>query len=213
MWDLVPWPGIEPRPLALGARSLSHWTKGRPFFFLRFIKHQVCDQAWTQHQGSDAHTEFSPSSVGGKAGNTAVITMALSLPSQAHGRRGWRQVGVEGVVWPDSHQRVIAQHGQGDARVTKGGHMGKTKGMCEPKGSVQPSRGCTGRLPGGRDIGGGDGLAGKRQKRTFLTEGAWSIYTMEYPSALERQEIPQYTTRMNLEDPVLHEINQSQNNK
>ena len=25
MWDLVPWPGIEPRPPALGARSLSHW--------------------------------------------------------------------------------------------------------------------------------------------------------------------------------------------
>ena len=23
---LVPWPGTEPRPLALGARSLSHWT-------------------------------------------------------------------------------------------------------------------------------------------------------------------------------------------
>ena len=26
MWDLVPWPGIEPRPLALGVQSLSHWT-------------------------------------------------------------------------------------------------------------------------------------------------------------------------------------------
>ena len=26
MWDLVPWPGIEPRPPALGAQSLSHWT-------------------------------------------------------------------------------------------------------------------------------------------------------------------------------------------
>ena len=26
MWDLVPWPGIEPGPLALGAQSLSHWT-------------------------------------------------------------------------------------------------------------------------------------------------------------------------------------------
>ena len=25
MWDLVPWPGIEPRPPALGAQSLSHW--------------------------------------------------------------------------------------------------------------------------------------------------------------------------------------------
>ena len=26
MWDLVPWLGIEPRPPALGAQSLTHWT-------------------------------------------------------------------------------------------------------------------------------------------------------------------------------------------
>ena len=26
MWDLVPWPGMEPRVPALGAQSLSHWT-------------------------------------------------------------------------------------------------------------------------------------------------------------------------------------------
>ena len=26
MWNLVSWPGIEPRPPALGAWSLSHWT-------------------------------------------------------------------------------------------------------------------------------------------------------------------------------------------
>ena len=26
MWILVPRPGIEPRPPALGARSLCHWT-------------------------------------------------------------------------------------------------------------------------------------------------------------------------------------------
>ena len=26
MWALVPWLGIEPRPPALGAQSLSHWT-------------------------------------------------------------------------------------------------------------------------------------------------------------------------------------------
>ena len=26
MWDLVPWPGVEPRVPALGAQSLSHWT-------------------------------------------------------------------------------------------------------------------------------------------------------------------------------------------
>ena len=26
MWDLVPWPGMEPGPHQLGAWSLSHWT-------------------------------------------------------------------------------------------------------------------------------------------------------------------------------------------
>ena len=26
MWDLVPWPGIEPGPPALGGQSLNHWT-------------------------------------------------------------------------------------------------------------------------------------------------------------------------------------------
>ena len=26
MWDLVPRPGMEPRPPALGAQSLTHWT-------------------------------------------------------------------------------------------------------------------------------------------------------------------------------------------
>ena len=26
MWDLVPWPGIEPGPRALGVWNLSHWT-------------------------------------------------------------------------------------------------------------------------------------------------------------------------------------------
>ena len=34
LWDLVPWPGIEPRPSALGMRSLSHWTTREvPVFF------------------------------------------------------------------------------------------------------------------------------------------------------------------------------------
>ena len=33
MWDLVPWPGTEPRPPELGVHSLSHWTtREGPFF-------------------------------------------------------------------------------------------------------------------------------------------------------------------------------------
>ena len=35
MWDLVPWPGIEPRPPALGAWSLNHWTTRKvPLYFI-----------------------------------------------------------------------------------------------------------------------------------------------------------------------------------
>ena len=34
MWDLVPQPGIEPRPPALGAHSLSHWTAKEVLFIL-----------------------------------------------------------------------------------------------------------------------------------------------------------------------------------
>ena len=36
MWDLVPWPGIEPRPRPLGAQSLSHWiTRKVPIGILK----------------------------------------------------------------------------------------------------------------------------------------------------------------------------------
>ena len=46
MWDLVPWPGIEPRPPALGAQSLIHCaTREVPFAaFLNkpFLDHPNC---------------------------------------------------------------------------------------------------------------------------------------------------------------------------
>ena len=46
MWDLVPWPGIEPWPPALGVQSLSHWTTGEvPYinsFFSFFLHMCVC---------------------------------------------------------------------------------------------------------------------------------------------------------------------------
>ena len=39
MWDLVPWPGIEPRLPAVGVQSLSHWTTGEvPKVWLWSIK-------------------------------------------------------------------------------------------------------------------------------------------------------------------------------
>ena len=37
MWDLVPWPGIEPRPSALGVQSFSHWTARKIPIYL-FLK-------------------------------------------------------------------------------------------------------------------------------------------------------------------------------
>ena len=39
MSDLVPWPGIEPRPPALEVWSLSHWTtrKVLPMFILKSL--------------------------------------------------------------------------------------------------------------------------------------------------------------------------------
>ena len=40
-WDLVPWPGIEPRPPELGVGSLNHWAAREvprvSFFPLKFI--------------------------------------------------------------------------------------------------------------------------------------------------------------------------------
>ena len=37
MWDLVPWPGIEPGSPALGAQSLSHWTTRQVPVLLSFL--------------------------------------------------------------------------------------------------------------------------------------------------------------------------------
>ena len=36
LWDLVPWPGIEPYPPVLGAWSLSHWTTMKFQVFMLF---------------------------------------------------------------------------------------------------------------------------------------------------------------------------------
>ena len=38
LWDLVPWPGIEPRPLTLERQSLSHWTT-RAVLYKLFKEH------------------------------------------------------------------------------------------------------------------------------------------------------------------------------
>jgi len=45
MWDLVLWPGIKPKPLALGAWSLTHWTTREVpvhFFFFFRLSYMSC---------------------------------------------------------------------------------------------------------------------------------------------------------------------------
>lgn len=46
MSDLVPWPGIEPSPPALGAQSLSHQTTRKdpmvPVFKVTFVEVNLC---------------------------------------------------------------------------------------------------------------------------------------------------------------------------
>ena len=48
MWDLVPWPRLEPGPPALGAQSLSHWTTREvlSLFILVCVCVCVCVCVW-----------------------------------------------------------------------------------------------------------------------------------------------------------------------
>ena len=50
MRDLVPWMGIKPRPIALGAQGLSHWTKEVPTLCLNVGSFQeLCEKSNMQH--------------------------------------------------------------------------------------------------------------------------------------------------------------------
>ena len=46
MWDLVPWSGIKPGALALGARSLSHWTTRGVPQRTELMKASRTDSSW-----------------------------------------------------------------------------------------------------------------------------------------------------------------------
>ena len=53
MWDLVPWPGIKPRPPALGGWSLSYWTTREVscmyLFKLQFYPDVCPGVGWLDH--------------------------------------------------------------------------------------------------------------------------------------------------------------------
>ena len=55
MWDLVPWPGMELEPSALGARSLSHWKV--PVFSLLKEKRS---KTFTSFLRKNVHWVFGP---------------------------------------------------------------------------------------------------------------------------------------------------------
>ena len=53
MWNLVPWPGIEPRPPALGARNLTHWTTRKvPMLILELHEYSLFSFFSIQHKVS-----------------------------------------------------------------------------------------------------------------------------------------------------------------
>ena len=63
MWDLVPWPGIEPWPLALGARSLSAGPPGESstlYFKLLFKRVCLCTYVCTYLHGCVGEDDMEP---------------------------------------------------------------------------------------------------------------------------------------------------------
>ena len=58
MWDLVPWPGVEPGSPALGAQSLSRWATRDVPVLLSF---SVCADFLPQSRQCDLETdEYEP---------------------------------------------------------------------------------------------------------------------------------------------------------
>ena len=63
-WDLVPWPGLKPRPPALGARSLSPWTT-----------REVLTESWRVEQSNGRENDWR----WGWAALARVISVELAL--------------------------------------------------------------------------------------------------------------------------------------
>ena len=57
-WDLVPWPGITPRPPALRVRSLSHWTTREVPASYTFLYTAWEVKNWTAASGSSMKRDW-----------------------------------------------------------------------------------------------------------------------------------------------------------
>ena len=88
MRDLVPWPGIEPRPPALGALSLRHWIAGKFLFFVFNVTLLWCQTPLPPFNLTVDHVELSwvrPSAPGeGPAEAREVATWLIQCPGQGH---------------------------------------------------------------------------------------------------------------------------------
>ena len=66
MWDLVPWPGVEPKPHPLGVGSYSHWTT-RDFVCVCVLSHVRLSAApWNVAHQAPLSMEFSRQRYGGR---------------------------------------------------------------------------------------------------------------------------------------------------
>ena len=91
MWNLVPWPAIKPRPSALGARSLSHWTSREvPVLFLRKFLQMV------RRRGQNLPLNVSVPSMGLKLINMWCFVHLLTLPDEQFS--GWHIPFVQGNI-------------------------------------------------------------------------------------------------------------------
>ena len=83
MWDLVPPPGVEPRPPAFGAWSLSHWTSREVPWDFYFLKTANLKESSRQRHTLCSGTFCSPPFL--RKGPWWQVNSDLSLPQETQG--------------------------------------------------------------------------------------------------------------------------------
>ena len=83
-WDLLPWPGMEPRPPALGAQSLIHWTSREvPWLSFYICLHLV---SWLKAWGFWVREEID---------DLLTLSVLLPIPSRQHTEGRWAREELE----------------------------------------------------------------------------------------------------------------------